>query len=72
MQSHGFIIDKRTEEQILVLMRIGKRIDKFNHVIDLKIRKGQNRGQYFSDESDYLNQNPEMIDRLKSGEVIYC
>jgi len=72
MQTHGFIIDKRTEEELLVLIRIGKRIDKFNHVIDLKIRKGQNRGQYFSDESDYLNQNPELIDKLKRGEVIYC
>ena len=72
MQSHGFIRDNRTGEDIRVLMRIGKRIDKFNHVIDLKIRKGQNRGQFFEDESNHLNQNPELIDRLKKGEVIYC
>lgn len=72
MQSHGFIIDERTGEQIRILIRIGKRIDKFSHVIDLKIRKAQNRGQYFKDESDYLNQNPELIDKLKKGEVIYC
>ena len=71
MQSHGFIRDNRTGEDIRVLVRIGKRIDKFNHVIDLKIRKSQNRGQFFVDESEHLNQNPELIDKLKNGEVIY-
>lgn len=36
MQTIGHIIDNRTGEKILVLVRIGKRIDKFCHVVNIK------------------------------------
>jgi len=71
MQTYGFFIDKRTGKKILVLKRLGKRIDKFNHIIDLKIRKSGSDGINIF-EADYLNQNPELIDKLKNGEVVYC
>ena len=71
MQTIGHFIDKRTGEKILVLTRIGKRIDKFCHVVNLKLRKSGKDGIEIA-ESDYLNENPEVIDRLKNGENIYC
>ena len=71
MQTHGYFTDKRTNEKILVLIRIGKKIDKFNYVVNLKKRDSGKHGIKIS-ESDYLNDNPELIDKLKAGEVIYC
>ena len=71
MQTHGYFIDKRTGEKILVLVRLGRRIAKFNHVVNLKLRKSGKEG-YEITESDYLNNNPSEIDRLKKGINIYC
>jgi hypothetical protein len=71
MQTIGHIIDERTNEKILVLVRIGKKIDKFCFVVDIKIRNLGKEGQIIS-ENDYFNANPELIDALKAGKVIYC
>ena len=71
MQTIGHFIVERFGEKILVLTRIGKRIDKFCHVVNLKLRKSGKDGNEIA-ESDYLNENPELIDRLKNGENIYC
>lgn len=71
MQTIGYFTDKRNGEIILVLIRIGKRIDDCCNIIDVRKRKGGRMGYEIS-ESDYLNQNPELIDKLKNGEVIYC
>jgi len=71
MQTIGHFIDKRTGEKILVLVRIGKRIDKFCNVVNLKLRKSGKNGNEIS-ESNYLNNNPDLIDALKEGKNIYC
>jgi len=71
MQTVGHVIDKRTNEKILVLVRQGKRIDKFCFVTDIRIRKSGKDGMLIS-ENDYLNDDYDRIERLKKGEVVYC
>ena len=71
MQTIGHIIDNRTGEKILVLVRIGKRIDKFCHVINIKKRNGGTDGNLIA-ENDYLNNDTSLIDKLKNNEVVYC
>jgi hypothetical protein len=53
-------------EKILVLVRTHKTYHS------LKIRKSGKDSQLLDDESDYLSQEPELLAKLKSGEVIKC
>ena len=71
MQTVGHIVDNRTGEKILVLVRMGKKIDKFCNVINVKKRIGGTDGPLIA-ENDYLNHNVELIDKLKNNEVVYC
>ena len=68
MQTIGYIIDKRTDEKIKLLIRIRKRIDKYCHVVKLKMRKSGSDGSHFIAEEIYLNDNYELMNKLKSGE----
>lgn len=71
MQTIGHIIDNRTGEKILVLVRIGKRIDKFCHVVNIKKRNSGSDGILIA-ENDYFNNDTSLIDKLKNNEVVYC
>ena len=67
MQTIGFV--KIDQEKILVLIRDGKSYNLSRH---LKLRKTGKDGVFMVDESNYLNDNPEIVKRLKAGEVIEC
>ena len=70
MQITGFInIDNK---KILVLIRKGRKLDKFCHAILLKKRDSGKDGVFLQAESNYLNQNNDALKRLKDGEVIEC
>lgn len=71
MQTIGHIIDHRTGEKILVLVRVGRRMDKHCHVINIKKRNGGSDGRLIA-ENDYLNSDISLIDKLKNNEVVYC
>lgn len=62
MQTIGYL--EIYEEKILVLVRQKK------YTRQLKIRKSGQDGVFFEDESLYLQNNPEMLLRLKLGQVI--
>jgi len=72
MQTIGYIIDKRTDEKIKLLIRIGKKIDKYCNVIKLKMRKTGSDGSHFTAEENYLNDDYKLMDKLKSGENVDC
>ena len=72
MQTIGYIIDKRTDEKIKLLIRKGKRIDRTCYKIKLKMRKSGSDGSHFTDEENYLNNDYELMDKLKSGESVDC
>ena len=67
MQTTGYI--KINQEKILVLIRAGK---SYNLSRYLKLRKTGKDGVFMVDESNYLNDNPEIVKRLKAGEIIEC
>ncbi len=71
MQTIGYVIDNRTGEKIPVLVRIGKRLDKFCHIISIKKRNGGADGKLIA-ENDYLNSDIDLINKLKNDEVVYC
>jgi len=72
METCGYIVDKRTNEIIKILVRQGKKIDKFCYVINLKLRKTGISGLHLTDEEEYLNNNIELLNDLKNGENVYC
>lgn len=72
MQTIGFIIDRRTDEKIKLLIRKGKMIDATCYVIKIKMRKTGSDGSHFIDEENYLNNDYELMDKLKSGESVDC
>lgn len=68
MQALGYIIDEKSEEKILILVRQG------SYGRHLKRRRRGKDGIHFSDEQVFLNE-PEMrerMDRLKNFEPIFC
>ena len=71
MQTTGYLLVNG--EKIKVLMRI-KKIpgDKFCHYVLFKLRKTGKDGCFFSDESDYLADEPKKVKRLKDGETVMC
>ena len=70
MQTTGFIIDS-TGEKILLLMRRGRKIDKWCFETHFKLRKSGKDGIHFTDEEDYLNHyNQEAFNNLIKGETI--
>ncbi len=55
---------------MLVLLRVGRPHDKYCHTVFIKLRKSGQPGHYFCDESDYLNNMPDLVRELKAGNVI--
>lgn len=70
MQTTGYIIIDN--KKILVLIRDGKKLDKFCRIKLIKLRKSGEDGYFMTDESDFLNESPDLIKRLKGGDVIEC
>ena len=72
MQTIGYIINKKTNEKIKLLVRTGKRIDKHCFVVNIKMRTSGSDGNHLEDEEHYLNENYNLIEKLKNGEIINC
>lgn len=72
MQTIGYINDRRTGEKIKLLVRKGKMIDKYCYIIKLKMRESGGYASHFIDEENYLNDNYELIEKLKNGENVNC
>jgi len=70
MQTTGYIIDKRNNEKILVLAREGKKLDKYCHKINLKLRLSGKNGTHFIEEENYLNENRLLLNDLLLGKTI--
>ena len=73
MQSIGHIIV--SGEKILVLSRFvvkreSRKIQTGYRA--LKIRNGSKDGQYFQEESEWLEDFLERVEDLKAGKVIHC
>ena len=68
MQTHGYIIDKKTKEKIKILIRQAK------YGRHLKMRKSGTDGSHFTDEEFYLNEDKQQskLQRLKDGGSIFC
>lgn len=66
MQMMFHIYDLRTGEKILCM----KRQSKYRTTI--KYRKSGKDFDHLKAEEEYLNENPDLLDQLKLGEVIYC
>ena len=64
MQTIGFLLVDGVK--YLVLVREHKTYRSF------KIRITGKNGNFFSDESIYLQNNPQIVDKLINGEVISC
>ena len=65
MQTTGYIIDKKTGDKILLLIR------NFKYGRWLKVRKTGKAGCHLEDEEIYLNEhNENAFDKLKNGESI--
>ena len=71
MQTTGYLLVDG--EKIKVLMRT-KKIpgEKFCYYVSFKLRKTGKDGFFFSGESDYLANEPDMVNMLKNGETITC
>ena len=72
MQTTGYIIDRRTGAKVKLLIRQGKKLDKFCYVIKMKMRKSGSDCRHFTTEEDSLNSNYDIMDRLIKGENIDC
>ena len=72
MQTIGFIIDRRTNEKIKLLVRKGRMLDTTYHIIKLKMRKSGRDGSHFTDEENHLNDDYELMDKLKIRESVDC
>lgn len=71
MQTTGYLLING--EKFKVLMRTKKVLgDKFCHYSLFKLRTSGKDGNFFTDESIHLADNPELVERLKNGEVITC
>lgn len=68
MQSFGHVIVGN--EKILVLIRKGKKIDKFCYAVRLKRRISGSDGTFLSDESEYLSDNPDSLDALRNDKTV--
>jgi hypothetical protein len=66
MQGLGYLKDNETGEKILCLVRQG------SYGRYLKRRKSGKEGFHLTDEEIFLNEERERMDRLKSGENIFC
>jgi hypothetical protein len=64
MQTTGHIIINR--EKIKVLVRLCSK----REALLLKIRETGKDGTFFQDESDFLSDNPAVLDELKNGRTI--
>ena len=63
MQTIGYMVVD--DEKLKVLVRQAKYHRAF------KLRKSGQDGTHFDEEEDYLNKNPRLVSKLKSGEVIH-
>ena len=70
MQTTGYIIDRRTGEKIKVLVRQGRKLDKWCYEIHLKLRNSGQDGSHLTGEEEHLNDDYEIFDNLKSGAVV--
>ena len=68
MQTIGYVLDKTTNEKILILVR------QASYYRTLKRRKTGSDGNRFEDEEIFLNEpeQKERFERLKNGETISC
>jgi hypothetical protein len=64
MQFSGHVLI--SNQKILVKERTNKTY------VSLKLRNSGSDGHFLTDESLYLSQEPEQVERLKSGGVIKC
>ncbi len=65
MQTTGYIIDKRTNKKILVLVRQSKLYRYF------KLRKTGKEGNHFAEDEIVFNQKSgKYIDNLLNGETV--
>lgn len=53
-------------KKVLVL----RRLNSFGHYVSLKKRASGKDGTYLPDESYYLEDNPNLLNKLLSGEVV--
>jgi len=68
MQTHGHV--KVDGQKILVLVRKGRKIDKFCYAVRLKRRTSGKDGAILTGESEYLNDNPDSLEALKNNETV--
>lgn len=66
IQSHAHLIVRG--EKILVLQRTVW--GKYNRYRDLKLRKSGTDGDELTDESYFLEERPDILEKLRAGEVI--
>ena len=68
MQTIGYVLDKTTNEKILILVR------QASYYRTLKRRKTGSDENRFEDEEIFLNEpeQKERFERLKNGETISC
>ena len=66
MQGLGFLNDKDTGEKILCLVRQG------TYGRYLKRRKSGKDGFHLTDEEIFLNEEKEIMKRLKNFERVFC
>lgn len=66
MQGLGYLIDKKTGEKILCLVRQG------TYGRYLKRRKSGKDGFHLTDEEIFLNEETERMERLKNNERVFC
>jgi hypothetical protein len=71
MQSTGYILDDQTGEKILVLMRQSNNRRTATHR-SFKRRVSGKEGNYFEDESIFLNERRDRLELLKAGQTINC
>ena len=63
MQGIGYILIGK--EKIRVLWRTDSKT-----YVSLKLRKSGADGNLFSDESDFLADRPDLVERLRKGDVL--
>lgn len=59
-----------TGDKVLVLRRLVARKRDSSGYVTLKLRKTGHAGRYLVDESNYLNDDPEMLAALLAGKQI--
>jgi len=64
MQQTGYVMVN--DEKILVLIRVSR---LYNY---LKLRESGKDGVFMEDESNWLNERPDLVESLKDGNVIRC